>query len=225
MGSKIKILLLVLLLFGAPALVTSALITADYGHQVTAGAQPGGTIRGAVHDEAAGRELSGVRVQLAFVSELEEKKIGAKTSTDASGRFEIAAPPCQGHYELWVGGGDWQTTAQGVSFLDRSGNTIEPKPVRIVLQPACRLELDFVHPDGRPPGNGEYTLGGEFGSGFLFGLVKPRLRKSGTIHDGALDVDGLPPMKADVSAQMESGETVELTIELVPGPNKKRIEL
>lgn len=224
MGSKLKLVLLVLLLFGVPALVTVALITSDFSGQVAQGAQPGGEIRGEVLDPG-GHGVAGVDVELVLIQSGGTQELGPNTKSDAQGAFALTAPPCNGHYEVRAGGALWQRIVTAVSFLDRNGEPRARESLSLELQPGCQLELTFARVDGRPTGDGEYQLGGEFGSGYLFGLVKPWLEKKGAIKDGAMSVGGLPPMKVQVTANMATGETVELTLELVVGMNRKRIEL
>jgi hypothetical protein len=48
---------------------------------------------------------------------------------------------------------------------------------------------------------------------------------AGAIQSGTLELSGLPPMKADLFVRMASGETIELTVDLAVGSNKKRIRI
>jgi hypothetical protein len=223
-ASKLKIVLLVVLLFGAPALVTTALLTTDFSSAVADGAQPGGILSGIVVD-ADGRGIGGMEVELASISASGQRTSGPAGTTASDGAFELCAPPAEGHYEIKTGGGDWQRSVQAYSFVDASGQRIEAKPLRIVLRPGCRLELEFVGDHARAVGDGEYTLQGEFGERYFFGLVKPQVKVSGAIKDGRISIAGLPAMKADIFVRMSTGETVELTLELAPGMNRKRIQL
>lgn len=224
MTSKLKVILLIVLLFGAPALVTTALLTTDFGGAVADGTQPGGVVRGVVV-EPEGRGVGGLEVELATVSSAGQRTSGPKGTTAPDGGFELRAPPGEGHYEVRTGGGDWQRAVQPYSFVDSNGKPIETKPERIVLRPGCRLELEFARADGHAAGEGDYTLQGEFGSGLFFGLVKPQMKASGAIKEGQLVLAGLPPMKADIFVRLSTGETVELTLVLVPGMNRKRIQI
>jgi hypothetical protein len=223
-SSKLKVVLLVVLLFGAPALVTAALLTSDFSGAAADGSQPGGHLRGVVVDES-GRAIGGLDVELAGASTSGQRSDGPTATTAADGTFELSAPPLDGHYEIRSGGGDWQRVVQAYSFIDPSGKLVEPHPVRLTVLPGCRLELEFARNDGRPAGDGEFTLQGKFGSGLFFGLVKPELKKAGPVRDGRLELAGLPPMKADIFVRMSSGETVELTLALTPGRNRKRIQI
>jgi hypothetical protein len=213
-----------LLLFGAPALVTMALVTANFRGEVTRGAQPGGPIAGSVVD-ADDEPLRDFELELATVASDGQSREVARTRTDADGRFAFQAPACEGHYELRAGGGTWQRAVHGVSFLDREGRTIEPRPITLAVEPGCQLELTFARGDKRAVGDGEYTLEGDFGTGYLFGLVKARMRSAGKVHAGVLRVDGLPPMRAELSVRFESGETVELELQLAPGVQRETVAL
>jgi hypothetical protein len=221
-GSKLKIVLLVALLFGAPALVTAALLSTDFGSAVADGAQPGGMVRGVLVD-SEGKSVSGAEVALAAVNPAGGRVDGPSVKSAIDGAFELRAEPLQGHYEIRTGSGDWQRAVKPWSFIDSNGKIVESRPARIVLRPGCRLELEFARSDGSAAGDGEYTLQGEFGDGLFFGLVKPQMKTSGAIDGGRLSLSGLPPMRANLFVKMSSGETVELTLDLVPGINKKRI--
>ena len=224
MGSKLKVALLVLLLFGAPALVTAALLSSDFGSAVADGAQPGGEVEGTIVDPED-RQIAALEVSITAVKASGERGEPARATTDSAGRFALHAAPVQGHYEIRTGGGDWQRSVQPYSFVDTHGQALERKALRIVLHRGCRLELEFVRSDGRPSGDGEFTLQGEYGDGLFFGLVKPPVKISGTIQSGTLELAGLPPMKANLFVRMASGETIELTLDLAVGANKRRIRI
>ena len=215
-----------LLLFGAPALVVFSLIDAEVASlpaPVIDGAQPGGRIEGTVVDRA-GAPVVDHPIELQLVGELGERESAGVVRTDGEGRFGFDAPPVRGHYELAAGGGRWQFVREPRSFVDRAGRPVGGEPARLRLEPGCELALTFVRRDGSPGVDGEYELSGELEHGFLFGLIKPEIRKSGAIVAGELAVGGLPPIAATLVARMASGERVELALELVPGTNRKRIE-
>jgi hypothetical protein len=223
-GTKLKIVLLVALLFGAPALVTAALLATDFGGAVADAAQPGGKVRGLLVD-SDGRGVGGVDVELSVVSASGGQTEGPSTMSASDGTFALEAEPVQGHYELRAGGGNWQRVVKAYSFLDANKKPIESDVARIVLRPGCRLELEFARADESAAGDGDYTLQGEFGDGLFFGFLKPQMKTSGDIKGGRLTLAGLPPMKANIFVKMSSGETVELTLDLEPGMNKKRIKI
>jgi hypothetical protein len=223
-GSKLKVALLVLLLFGAPALVTAALLSSDFGSAVADGAQPGGEIDGTAVDPDE-HPVAAIDVSITGVKVSGERGEPSLATTDAAGRFALHAPPVQGHYEIRTGGGDWQKSVQAYSLVDTRGQALEKKPLRIVLRHGCRLELEFMRNDGRASGDGDFTLQGEYGDGLFFGLVKPPVKISGAIKAGTLELAGLPPMKANLFVRMASGETIELTLDLAVGVNKKRIRI
>jgi len=87
------------------------------------------------------------------------------------------------------------------------------------------VEVEFVDASGAPKGSGEYVLKGNFASGLLFGLHDSALRSSGSFHGGSMKLDGLPALKGVLDIELDSGETVQLQLELTPGLYKERIEL
>lgn len=225
-GSKLKLVLLVSLLFGAPALVVFSLFEARRPSLVApeiAGEQPGGGIEGLVQAED-GTPLAGERVELLLVRGGGERASHAAVLTDQLGRFAFEVPPLRGRYEIVAGGGTWQPARQPFSFVDRAGERAAPRPAVLELVPGCRLELTFARADGGAAEEGEYDLRGELGEGYFFGLVRTELRRSGTFSAGELVLDGLPPMKAELAVRLSSGARIDLALELVPGENAKRIE-
>ena len=226
MASKLKLLLLVVLLFGAPALVVFSLVEAEIGsipHGAIDAAQPGGRIEGALVDPD-GAPIADENVRLVLVRDPQGPVEAATARTGRDGRFAFDAPALVGHYDLVAGGGTWQRLRQPHSFVDRAGRAIEPAPVEMRLERGCELALTFARRDGHPADDGAYDLDGELGRGFFFGLVRPALRQSGSIAAGELAIGGLPPMRARLVARMAGGERIELALELVPGLNQKRIE-
>jgi len=216
----------VLLLFGAPALVVFSLIDAEVASlpaPVIDGPQPGGRIEGTVVDDGDAPVVDHP-VELQLVGELGERASAAVARTDGEGRFGFDAPPVRGHYELAAGGGTWQFAREPRSFVDRAGRPVGERPLRLRLARGCELALTFVRRDGSPGVDGEYELTGELEHGLLFGMIRPEIRKAGTILAGELAVGGLPPIAATLRARMVTGERVELALELVPGTNRKRIE-
>jgi hypothetical protein len=222
--NRLALILLLLVIVGVPVMVTTALITQDVVGEVTQGDQPGGTLSGEVVDED-GHALAGEGVVLVCVSPERERTVAGRTKTDADGRFELRAPACQGSYELHAGGGTRRRVARGISFLDRDGEPIQPRPVTLELGPGAALELTFLKA-GKPAGPGRYVLDGRERRGLLFGLVPYYgVHSDGAIEDGVLRLDGLPPMQARLTVRFESGESVDLDLDLRPGVNARHIEL
>ena len=227
MGAKARLLLLLALIFGLPTLIVVSLVATDVGpfsaHAPDA-EQPGGTIAGVVRG-ADGGPLAGHPVELVIAVEGGARTGVARMLTDGEGRFSFAAPPVRGHYEIHAGGGTWQTVRKPWTFLDDRGRPLGDREAALVVLPGASLRIRFVRADGRPAGEGEYELTGEMRQGFFFGLVHPSIRQTGAIRDGALDLGGLPPIRARLVARMSTGESVELELELEPGENEKRVEL
>lgn len=227
-GRRLRLVLLILLVFGAPAAVSISLVTQEIGGEATFGAQPGGRVSGRVLDED-GRPLAGQPVELVLVSPDRVRSPGPRTTTDADGRFELAAPALEGSYLVVAGGtGTWQHDVHGLSFLDRRGGTIQPGPLELELLPGATLELVFragadTGPDST--GSGRYVIEGKERRGLLFGLVPYGLRREGEVRDGRLRLEGLPPMRARVSVAFDDGETVELELDVEPGANASTVQL
>jgi hypothetical protein len=223
---RLSALLLLVLVFGAPLVVTTSLVTQEITGEVTSGVQPGGVLEGTVVDED-GAPLEGELVRLALVTDTPADSQAALSAlTDADGRFELRAPPITGHYELRAGGELRQRIVKGISFLDPEGETIQPRPVELRLLPGAVLELEFVLPDGAPAPSGTFTFDGEQREGgLLFGLVPFSVGGGGPVEDSRLRIDGVPPMSATLTVEFDTGEVVELVLEIEPGLNTSRVEL
>lgn len=224
-GRRLSILLLLLIVFGAPALVTTSLVTQDIMGEVTRGDQPGGTLSGVVVD-AEGEPIASHTVALWLVPMSGDASEGPSTTTDAEGRFALAAPPVVGSYVLRAGGELLQRATKGISFLDPKGETIEPKPVTLELLPGAVLELDFVDADGEAATDGSFTFEGtRLQGGFLLGFVPYPVKGSGSFSEGHLRIDGLPPAEGTLDVEFDSGETVALDLRIEAGLNESRVEI
>jgi hypothetical protein len=224
LGTKARIALLVLFLFGVPAIVTTALLTSSTKDITADGAQPGGSVQGEVRD-TAGAALPAIEIEVfSVVGEGTPVRVaGAKS--DERGSFEISMPPIQGHYELRASGADWQEHRRDLTFLDAAGKPVTLAPVQIALLPASRLEIEFVHPNGSAAGAGSFELSGVETGGFFASFNGRRVQSSGTFEAGKLTILGLPPMQVHLAAWLVSGERVELVLQLVAGKNHHRVEL
>lgn len=228
-GSRLKrrlsLLLLLAIVFGAPALVTTSLVTQELVGEVTRGEQPGGTIAGTIVD-AEGRAVEGHAVVLWVVPNVETPFVGSETATDVDGRFELRAPPVSGAYELRAGGELVQRVTKPVSFLDPKGATIDVRPVMLELLPGAVLELEFVRPSGDAGPDGSFTFeGAQTSGGLVFGLVPYSIRGSGPVTAGRLRIDGLPPMRAELAVLFDTGETAKLELRVESGLNASRVAL
>jgi hypothetical protein len=221
---RLSLILLLVALLAAPAAVMASWLTQGLVGEVTSGEQPGGTVEGRVVDEQ-GRPLAGEAVRLWLVAPAGGRESGPEERTDAGGRFVLHAPAWSGHYELVAGGGMRQRVARGLSFLGRRGEIVRPRPVSLALPPGSVLELTFTRAAGGPPPEGHYELEGRQRRGLLFGLVPFGVRRSGTIADGRLRLDGIPPLKARLNVSLATGEELELELEIEPGLNARRVEL
>ncbi len=214
MNSRLRVALLVSLFFGVPALLTLALITSDYAQEAKRGLQPGGTIRGLLVGPER-QPAAGVDVEL-FLDPTHgspgPSQPRVHTTSDEHGVFELHAPPLDGRYTIVAGGGTWQHAARSFSFV----GVEKPGECRIELVPGCALEIRFAHADGSLPGEGSFDLDGS-PRGFALGFGRPAVREQGHISGGVLRVDALPPMKAHVLVRFDSGESLELELELEAG--------
>lgn len=219
MNTRLRVALLVALFFGVPALLTLALITSDYAQEARHGLQPGGQLRGRlVGPERA--PAAGVEVEL-FLDPTRGTagpcQPRVRASSDAQGLFTLNAPPVDGRYTVVAGGGVWQHAARAYSFVGR-----EPPPeCELELVPGCQLEIRFVRRDGAPAGDGSFDLDGRAG-GFRFGLGRASVSEQGKLTAGVLRVEGLPPLKAHVLVNFDSGERLEFELELQAG--KKELD-
>lgn len=224
MGTKARIALLVLFLFGVPAVVTTALLSSNAKELTADGAQPGGVLQGDVHD-VDGKPLATVELEVFSVPSEGTRTRLAEAKSDERGAFTLSIPPIQGHYELRVAGEHVQELRHDVSWLDASGKIVAPAPLKLVMLPAASLDIEFVRVGGAPAGSGTFELSGTESGGFFSGFNARRMQTNGSFAAGKLSLRGLPPMQAHLAARLESGERVELVLRLVAGPNAHRVEL
>ena len=211
MAGKQRIFLAVLFLFGVPAVVTTVLLTPSAHHEIVDGAQPGGVLRGITRDEAD-HPLPRIDVEAFAVGADGAHSSLASVRSSDNGEFEIAVSPVlHGHYELVAGGGE--RLLQAIA------------PLEFRLGPASLLDVDFARSDGSPVGEGTYTLEGAADSGLLPGWSGMRFQRRGSLRDGRLSLDSLPPVRVHLLVRLASGEKVDLMLELEPGKNRHRVEL
>lgn len=233
--ARIGFVLLVLLLFGVPALIALALGQAAVPPRATSGEQPGGSFQGLVTAEEGGEALAGVTVELLALSGhdpsgappvvLGEEPL-AKTKTGEDGTFTVVAPPHSGRYLIGVGGGLWQRSGKEVSFLDRKGEVIETPVIEFALRPACILEVAIVPAEGELlPRGGQWSLTGATDQRFVLGLVPGQVRREGEFEGSSFLVDGIPPMKGTLQLEFDSGQRVTLELELNEGHKPLRVAL
>lgn len=217
MGNRLRVVLLVLFLFGLPAVgVLGLWLLPDSLVGLPAAAQPGGPIDGSVTD-AAGTALEGVPLELYLVPETGDPSLHATAHTDASGAFHLVAPALQGTYHLKAGGGAWQVVARDLSPA-RDG----PQPVELELPPAAVLAAE-IDTGGKPAGGGTWFLNGETGG--LMGLAARPVRARGALTGGRFTQGGLPPGTYRLRVELDSGQEVELPVRLAVGENPLRIEV
>lgn len=215
---------LLLFLFGVPALVVGALLFASPRvASVRSGAQPGGEFTGLLTNPD-GNPVAEVPVRVRFISDGERPE-DLEFTSGPDGTFAIEVPPIEGRYDLIAGGGDWQDVVYPMSFLDREGNEITVPQLEIELKPAARVEIELVDSSGAPLGDGEYRLNGKFASGLLLGFHDARLGSNGNFIGGRVSLDGLPELEGTLDIVLDSGQDVQLQLDLSAGTYRQRIEL
>jgi hypothetical protein len=223
MNQRLRLALIVLVFFGIPALLTLGLIHSDRAHEAVRGAQPGGAIRGRVlGPDGAG--LVGVELRLLLdpsAGEPQPDSIAARATSGADGRFELAAPALEGRYTVIAGGGTWQHVARPFSFIGAGGKS----ELELRVQPGCEFEARFTRADGSAAGSGSYDLEGQPSAGWLSFLGEPSRRYQGRLESGLLKLEGLPPMEVHLFVRFDTGESVELELDLRPGHTQRSVRL
>jgi hypothetical protein len=222
--TKQRIVLLVLLLFALPAVVTTALLTQNVKHDVHGGAQPGGIVRGtAVDDEE--HAVAGLAVTAEAVNDEGDVAQLGTTQTDPKGAFLMTLPPITGHYELRFEGPLWQESRVAYGFLDANGRKQDAEPLQVRMQAGCSLDIDLVRTDGHPAGTGTFELQGAPSGGLFAGWTGARLSRRGSFENGTFSVSGLPPMHGRLLITMATGERIDSTLDLARGKNHHKVDL
>jgi hypothetical protein len=222
--AKQRIGLLVLLLFGLPALVTTLFLMSSARREVRDGPQPGGLVRGTVHD-GEGHGLADIEVVAFTLRGAGPRSQLGTIRSDAQGRFEMTLPPVQGRYELRFAAPEWQELRLDHGWLDESLQPTDRGPIDVLMLPGCRLDVVLVRRDGRPAGAGTYEFGGAQGGGIFAAWGTASVARSGTFEDGTFSITGLPPMHGELSIRMASGERIDSTLDLVRGRNHHKVDL
>jgi hypothetical protein len=222
--AKQRIVLLVVLLFGLPAIVTTALLFTNVPRAVHDGPQPGGVVRGIVHDEQQ-QPIAGVEVSaLALLSDGTPTQLGT-THAGAHGEFELSLPPVQGRYWLQFKGPEWQLAAVEHGWLDQAGRPFDPGKLDVTLHEGCSLEVDLVRAENKPAGPGTFELEGAPSTGLFGSWLGARETRHGSFANGSFSVESLPPMHARLMIRMSTGERIDSTLDLVRGKNHHKVEL
>jgi hypothetical protein len=222
--SKQRIVLVLLLLFALPAVVTTALLTQNVKRDVHDGVQPGGIVKGSALDgeqhPVAGLDVTG----FALTTDAGVTPAG-RTRTDAKGAFELALPPITGHYVLRFAGAEWQEAQVAFGWLDANGRKMEPDPLQVHMDAGCSLDVDLVRADGSAAGAGTFEMQGAAGSGLFSGWTGGRVERRGSFDAGKFTIIGLPPLHGRLWITMATGERIDSTLELAAGKNHHKIEL
>jgi hypothetical protein len=223
MNQRLRLALIVAVFFAVPALLTLSLIDSDHAQEAQRGSQAGGPIRGRVLGPE-GQGIAGVELGLLLdpsAAEPPPDSFAARAQSGPEGRFELEAPPLEGRYTVVAGGGTWQHAARSFSFVGREAS--EELTLRVL--PGCELEARFTRSDGSPAGAGSFQLEGRARGGWLSFFGPPPVRRQGRVENGQLHVDALPPMDARLFVRFDTGESIELELELEPGRTQKNVRL
>jgi hypothetical protein len=222
---KQRIVLLVLLLFGLPAIVTTSLLVSNVKRDVHDGAQPGGGVRGTVRDEQA-HAVDGIAVTaFALAPAAGTRTLLGVTHTDTNGAFQMTLPPVSGHYELRFTGAEWQELRVDHGWLDQAGKPVDPGPLEIQMHAGCSLVVDIVGSEDRPAGPGTFELEGAPSTGIFGGWMSLHETRHGSFENGSFSIEGLPPMHGRLLIRMSTGERIDSTLDLVRGKNHHKVEL
>ncbi len=218
-----RLAILALLLLVVPALVTGLFLANTLRLGVRDGAQPGGVVRGRLVPFTAAPDevrLGGLAVDLVGIGTEGAATLLATAATGDDGRFEIAAPAIEGHYELRAGGGAWQRGIQPLSLIGGA-----PDEVTFALLPAARIEVAIERRDGRPVRGGEWTLEVEAQSRWFSPWIPAQTPRRGTFEGSEFTVDGLPEARVLVLVRLDTGERVELLLDLAAGVSRHTVRV
>lgn len=216
------VVLALLFVVGVPAVVALSLSSQGAGIRPKSGQQPGGKLSGVV--EGDGATLADVRVEVVGLATSGARTPLGTTRTNADGAFEIEAPAFDGIYELVAGSGAWRAAAEPASFVGRDGQAQAPEPIRFRLTPGAELTLTVTRRDGRAPGSGKWTLSSRQPGAFLM-MGTWQDVASGTLDAGRLHADALPIGPAKAVLRLDSGERVEVDVELAHGAKSQVVEI
>jgi hypothetical protein len=90
--------------------------------------------------------------------------------------------------------------------------------------PRARLLLHCTRADGGAPAGGTYSIVGRPRQALRIGFLGEPMRFEGSFEGGELSVDSLPPMRAELLVRFESGERMELELELFEGLNEHHLK-
>jgi hypothetical protein len=222
MNHRLRLALIVVVFFGVPALLTLGLIHSDRAQEAQRGLQSGGTIRGRVLGPD-GEGLAGVALALLLDPSTGEapEAIEARATSGPDGRFELQATGLDGRYTVVAGGGIWRHAARAFSFIGRSPD----EEFTLRVEPGCELEVQVARSDGGAAGAGSFVLEGRPQAGWFSVFGEPELRREGRLEDGRVRVDALPPMHARLFVRLETGESIELELDLEPGRTQRDVRL
>ena len=223
MRGKISTLLFLLLLVAVPALVVIGFWLSPVSIGTVSGPQPGGAIEGRVVDPtgAAASHAAIESYRMKRSGSMVEMSLEHETKADAEGRFSFELPPIEhGYYLVRAGGGAWRWSSQEISLVDNAGRTRTIEPLELEVEPAARLRVRFERADGGPIAPGRYELTYTFG---IFSTSKGM--RSGAVHDGVLELDGLDPLKGDLEVEFDTGEKITMPLELGEGLTERKVRL
>jgi|688.fasta_scaffold01623_34 hypothetical protein len=99
-----------------------------------------------------------------------------------------------------------------------------PPALEESARPHARLVLHCTRTDGSSPAGGSYSIVGRPRQALPIGFLGEPLRLEGSFEGGLLLVDSLPPMRAEIVVRFESGERMDLVLELEEGLNERSLK-
>lgn len=219
-----RLLLIVLFLVGVPAVVTLLLLGDGQRGDVVYAQQPGGLVSGTVRD-SGGRTLWDARVSAWSVDREGGTRELVETRSQHDGAYEILLPAFDGRYELRFEASEHVDLRLPFAFV---GAEAEPRAVQRVdveMKPGARLDVEITRVSGRAVGRGRYEVSNAPSGGLFGGIGTTSVSRSGRFEGGVLTLDGLPPSSVRLFVQLESGETIEATLQLATGRNRHVVEL
>ena len=210
-AQRLRVVLLVLTLFGAPLiLMVSYLWMRNAAFLPPFGDQPGGEVVGVVTLED-GSPAADAPVHVFLHRRDTDPESFERAKTDESGRFAVKVPPLDGCYTVVVGGGTWVATRHEISLEDG-----EPDPLEVTLEPGCEVVLDLERRDGQEIRAGDYEMV-RAAQSFL---PVPSAALAGEFEGARLTCDGLPPGQWTLRLRLDDGTEAEYSLELEPGRNE-----
>lgn len=213
-GLRVGSLTILLMILFVPYLMTLQVQKLSGGAPVESGPQPGGTLRGQVHD-GDGQPLADLEVELYLADREGARERLASASSDEQGFFEFEAPPCEGHYLVHIGGGPWRRLVRPLSLIGSElvAGDVLPE-LEFELRPGASLEVELVRKNGREVVGGVLRLNGQLGASWPWNRLSPGVHLEQEFQGSTVLIDGLPPLRGEVQIDLEGGARLKFELEL-----------